>query len=190
MQFNPVKKERYAATLRKIIAKRLINNKCTPKNLKLLKIISVFSALSRDELRENVNLQKNIQNLLNKAYLKYKEQGKFLNFTIQGNQNYQIDYNLLKLLILELISSPIKDECFFKGLFLENRIIFVVKKAEQTQIAKALIKKLNGIALKERTESNFAVMLSAPCVLKTEDLIVDTEDLKNLFSSVNIMLFR
>ncbi len=190
MQFNPANKERYAAVLRNIIANRLINEKDILKNLKLLKIISVFSALNREKIMENVNLPKNIQNLLNKAYLKYKEQGKFLNFAFQGNQNYQIDYNLLKLLILELVSSPIKDECFFKGIFLENRIIFVVKKAEQTQIAKALIKKLNGIVLKERTESNFAVMLSAPCILKTEDSIEDTEDFKNPFSTVNIMLFR
>ncbi len=181
MQFNPSKKERYAAALRKIIAKRLLAQKEISKNLKLLKIILVFSALCREQTKEKFKLFECCQKLLTETRI---------NFSLKGEKSYEIDYYLLKLLILELVSAPHKEQIVFRGEFLKNRIIFTVKNAELTQIAKALIKKLNGVLIKTRGESNFAVMLSAPCVLKTQNLIEDTEDFKNPFSSINIMIFQ
>ena len=188
VQFTPNKNQRYAANLRKIIAKRLINEKDTQKNLKLLKIISVFSALCREERKEKVKLLNALENLLTQVSLKYKRKEKDLDFVLGGNENYEIDYSILKLLVLEMLSSPTKDEIFFEGQFLKNRIIFTVQNANPTQVSECFIRKLKGVLIKTRGESNFSVMLSAPSFSYDKSLSEDNEDFKNSFSTINVML--
>ena len=189
MQFTPNIKERYAAALRILITHRIIKGEVTPKNKKLLKIITVFSHLVRKETNQNVNLFKNAEKLLQYALQKLKEKGVLLKYKINREQNYKVDYNLLKLLILELVTNPTQSIVYLQIKFLNDRMIFVVKNANLSKISKCLAKKLKANLIKIRGESNFAVMLSAPCVLN-ENLIEDYEDYKNPFSTVNIMLFE
>ena len=190
MQFTPNIWEKYAASLRNLISKRLSKGENLQKNMRLLKIILVFSALCRSKIIEKVNLYKNIEELLNAAALKFYEEEKILNFQLSGSNTYETDYNLLKLLILELISTPTQNIVNIKILFLNGRIILTVQNVEATKNLKYLVRKTKGILIKIRGESNLAVKISTPCVLTFENLAEDNEDLSDPFSSVNIMLFR
>ena len=189
MQFTPNINERYAAALRNLIVRRLIKGENTKKNLRLLKIILVFSSLCREE-KENVNVFENAQNLLNAAALNFNKNEKNLTYSIKGEQGYKINYSILKLLILELASTPTQAKVYIKINLLEDRMIFTVQNAEPTKILKCLVKKLKGTLIKTRGESNFSVMLSSPCVYNYESLIEDTQDYSDSFSAVNIMLSR
>lgn len=190
MQFTPNIKERYAASLRNLIMRRATKGKKTEKNLRLLKIITVFSALIRSSYKENVNLYENIEKLLKTVRFKFYEQEKLLSFSLKGQRIYKIDFYLLKLLILELISAPTQKNVELKIFLLEESLIITVKNARATKILKCLVKKLKGILINIRGESNLAVKISAPCVLDFENLAKDNEIYEDLFSSVNIMLFR
>ena len=189
MQFTPNIWERYAATLRNLITRRLIKGENIPKNFRLLKIILVFSALVRCESKESIKLYKNLEKLLNYAAKKISAKGISLKYSINEKQNYIIDYNLLKLLVLELVANPTQNTVKLEIKFLKERMIFTVQNATASKILKRLAKKLNTILIKTRGESNFAIMLPAPCVLTLENSVEDSEDYENLFSSVNIMLF-
>ena len=101
-----------------------------------------------------------------------------------------MDYDILKLLVLELLSTPTQNIVYLEIKFLKDRILFIVQNATLTKISNCLAKRLKATMIKIRGESNFAVMLPAPCVLVNENLLEDYEDYENPFSSVNIMLFE
>ncbi len=189
MQFTPNIMERYAAALRNLIARRVIKGENTPKNLRLLKIILVFSSIWRSETKGKVNVFKNAQRLLNAAALKLDENEIDLIYDLKGEKAYEIDFGLLKLLILELVSTPTKTKVDIKMIFLKDRMIFTVQNAKASKILKSLVKKLKGVLIKTRGESNFAVRLSSPCVYDYEISTEDTEDFEDSFSTVNIMLY-
>lgn len=190
MQFTPDIKERYAAALRNLIAQRVIKGENLQKNLRLLKIILIFSSLCRSEIKAEVNAFKSIEKLLLYASLKFDESQKILTYNIKGEQGVKIDYSILKLIILELVAAPTETDVNLKVNILKNRIILTVQNAKPSKILKCLVKKIKGVLIKEKAESNLAVMLPALCVLNYDNLTEDNEDYDDPFSSVNIMLFR
>ena len=190
MQFTPNIKERYAAGLREIITRRILKGENTPKNKKLLKIILVFSHLCRNEIKENINLLNSIENLLKVVALKYNENQKSLTYDITGRKNYEIDYELLKLLVLESVFNPTQIKVRINVKLLESRIIFTVQNAKPSKILKCLIKKGKGILINEKTGSNFAIMLPVKNVLHYENFKEKSEDYSDPFSALNIMLFQ
>ena len=159
VQYTPNIKERYAAALRNLITWRVIKGENLQKNLRLLKIILIFSALCRSKIIEKVNLYKNIEKLLNAVTLKFYEEEKILNYKLVGHKTYETDYNLLKLLILELISIPTQTMVNIKILFLKDRTILTVQNVEATKNLKYLVKKTKGILIKIRGESNEAAYI-------------------------------
>ena len=190
MQFTPNIWEKYAASLRNLIAKRLSKGEHPQKNMRLLKIILVFSALCRRETKEETKVFKSVERLLLYASLKFDESQKILTYSVKGEHGLKIDYSILKLIILELVADPTETDVNLKINILKNRIILTVQNAEPSKILKCLVKKLRGVLIKEKAESNFAVMLPALCVLNYDNLTEDNEDYEDTFSSVNIMLFR
>lgn len=190
MQFTPNIKERYAAALRNLITRRVEKKENLQKNLRLLKIILIFSTLCRSETKEEVNVFKGFEKFLLYVSLKFDESQKILTYSVKGEQGLKIDYSILKLIILELLATPTETDVNLKVNILKNRIILTVQKAKPSKILKCLVKKLKGVLIKEKAESNLAVMLPAPCVWPLENLVEDNEDFLDPFSSVNIMLFR